>query len=121
MTDFAGIAESYIALWNAREPKERRALLARQWTADSTYVDPLMRGEGHDGIEALIAGVQQRFPDFRFRLLGPANGHGDHVRFSWSLGPETGDGPIQGTDFVELADGRIRRVTGFLDKVPEGA
>ncbi|MGJ5217721.1 nuclear transport factor 2 family protein, partial [Bradyrhizobium oligotrophicum] len=44
-----------------------------------------------------------------------------YVRFSWTLGPDSADGPIQGTDFVELADGRIRRVTGFLDRVPEGA
>ncbi|CCD91337.1 conserved hypothetical protein [Bradyrhizobium sp. ORS 375] len=121
MTDFAAIAEGYIALWNARDPAQRRALLARQWTGDASYVDPLMQAEGHDGIEGLIAGVQQRFPDFRFRLRGAATGHGSHVRFSWSLGPDAADEPIQGTDFVELADDRIRRVTGFLDKVPEGA
>ena len=121
MTDVTPIAESYIALWNERNATQRRALLARRWTTDSTYVDPLMRGEGHDAIDALVAGVQQRFPDFQFRLLGAANGHGDYVRFSWQLGPENADGPIQGTDFVELADGRIRRVTGFLDRVPDGA
>jgi hypothetical protein len=121
MTDFAAIADGYIALWNERDTTQRRALLARQWTDDASYVDPLMRAESHDGIEGLIAGVQQRFPDFRFRLRGRADGHGNHVRFSWSLGPEAADGPIEGTDVVELADGRIRRVTGFLDKVPEGA
>jgi hypothetical protein len=41
-----------------------------------------MSGDGLDGVDALIAGVQQRFPDFRFKLIGQPNGYGDHVRFS---------------------------------------
>ncbi|MGC2780196.1 MAG: nuclear transport factor 2 family protein [Bradyrhizobium sp.] len=121
MTDVTAIAASYIALWNERDATRRRALLARHWTADATYADPLMRGEGHQAIEALVAGVQQRFPDYTFRLIGSANGHGNYVRFSWELGPEGAEGPILGTDFAELADGQIQRVTGFLDRVPNGA
>ena len=46
------------------------------------------------------------------------NGFGDHVRFSWGLGPDGGDSPIKGTDFAVLSDGRIRSITGFLDQVP---
>ena len=88
---------------------------------DARYVDPLMSGDGHDGVDALIAGVQQRFPDFKFRLIGEPNGFGDHVRFSWGLGPDGGDSPIKGTDFAVLSDGRIRSITGFLDQVPAGA
>ncbi|MFK4512229.1 hypothetical protein ABIF81_007407 [Bradyrhizobium daqingense] len=80
-----------------------------------------MKGDGPDGIDALIAGVQQRFPDFTFKLIGEPNGYGDHVRFSWGLGPEGVDSPIKGTDFAVLKDGRIRSVTGFLDQVPAGA
>lgn len=49
MTDIAAIADSYIALWNARTSAQRRELLARHWTTDATYVDPLMRGDGHTG------------------------------------------------------------------------
>ncbi|MGJ5221687.1 nuclear transport factor 2 family protein, partial [Bradyrhizobium oligotrophicum] len=96
MTDTAAIADGYIALWNARETAQRRTLLGVHWRTDASYVDPLMRGDGHDGIEALVEGVQQRFPDFRFRLLGAADGHGNYVRFSWTLGPDSADGPIQG-------------------------
>ncbi len=121
MTDADAIANHYIALWNERASGQRRELLARDWTSDAVYVDPLMRGEGHDGVDALIAGVQQRFPDYSFRLTGSANGHGDYIRFSWELGPQGAEAPIQGTDFAELKDGRIQRVTGFLDKVPDAA
>ncbi|WOH66837.1 nuclear transport factor 2 family protein [Bradyrhizobium sp. BWA-3-5] len=120
MTDHATVATRYIELWNERTPQRRREMLTANWTTDATYIDPLMSGAGHDGIDALIDGVQQRFPDFRFRLIGGANGFGDHVRFSWGLGPDGGDSPIKGTDFAVLSDGRIRSVTGFLDQVPAG-
>ena len=121
MTDVNTIARNYIDLWNERAPARRREMLAANWTSDASYVDPLMSGDGHDGVDALISGVQQRFPDFRFHLIGDANGFGDHLRFSWGLGPDGADSPIKGTDFAVLRDGRIRSITGFLDQVPAGA
>ncbi|MCG2629703.1 nuclear transport factor 2 family protein [Bradyrhizobium sp. WYCCWR 13023] len=121
MSDHVTIARRYIDLWNERAQVRRRELLSEFWTTDASYVDPLMKGDGRDGIDALISGVQQRFPDFRFSLIGEPNGYGDHVRFSWGLGPDGVDSPIKGTDFAVLKDGRIRSVTGFLDQVPAGA
>ena len=118
MTDHATIARRYIELWNERTPSRRREMLSQNWTADARYVDPLMSGDGLDGVDALIAGVQQKFPDFTFKLVGEANGFGDHVRFSWGLGPDGVDSPIKGTDFAVLKEGRIRSITGFLDQVP---
>jgi hypothetical protein len=121
MTDATTIARRYIELWNERTPSRRREMLATDWTADAKYVDPIMSGEGHDGVDALISGVQQRFPEFKFQLLGEPNGYGDHLRFSWGLGPDGVDSPIKGTDFAMLKEGRIRSITGFLDQVPQGA
>jgi hypothetical protein len=121
MTDVNTIASRYIDLWNERSPTRRREILAASWASDARYVDPLMSGDGHDGVDALVAGVQQRFPDFRFHLLGRADGFGDHVRFSWGLGPDGADAPIKGTDFAVISDGRIKSITGFLDQVPQGA
>src|SRR5215468_8595476 len=121
MTDINLVARRYIALWNEKTPSRRREMLASDWTADAKYVDPLMSGDGHEGIDALIAGVQQRFTDSKFRLIGKADGFGDHVRFSWGLGPDGIDSPIKGTDFAVLKEGRIRSITGFLDQVPQGA
>ena len=118
MTDHKTVASRYIDLWNERTPSRRREILNQNWTADARYVDPLMSGDGHDGVDALVAGVQQRFPDFKFRLIGEPDGFGDHLRFSWGLGPDGGDSPIKGTDFALLSDGRIRSITGFLDQVP---
>lgn len=125
MTDVNTIARRYIELWNERTPSRRREMLASDWTADASYVDPVMNGDGHDGVDALIAGVQQRFPEFRFKLLGEPNGYGDRLRFqlrfAWGLGPDGADSPIKGTDFAVLREGRIRSITGFLDQVPASA
>lgn len=88
MTQPADIAENYIALWNETDAGRRKALLAQGWTEGATYIDPLMKGQGHAEIDALVSAVQARFPGFRFDLLKPADGHGDFVRFSWGLGPD---------------------------------
>jgi hypothetical protein len=97
----------------------RKDLLAHDWTDDATYVDPMMAGHSPAEIDGLIGGVHARFPSFSFKLTGKPDGHGEHIRFSWSLGPgDFVDAPIEGTDFVQVRDGRIAAVTGFLDRVP---
>jgi hypothetical protein len=114
----ARIAERYIDLWNETDPHSRNTLIASAWTDDASYVDPMMRGEGHAEIDALIGAVHQRFPGHRFALKGVADGHGDRVRFSWTLGAPGAEPIAQGTDFgVVAADGRLRSVSGFLDQV----
>ena len=116
------IATRYVAAWNESDPDRRRRSVASLWTEDGTYRDPLMQGEGHDGIDALIGGVQARFPDFRFTLAGNVDGFGNCLRFSWALGPAGSAAMIEGTDFAVLADdGRLCSVTGFIDRLPPGA
>jgi hypothetical protein len=113
------IVDRYLAIWNETDPARRRALIAGAWTEDATYVDPVMRGAGHAGIDAMIAGAQAQFPGFAFRPLGEPDGHNDRLRFRWTLGPAGGATIIDGVDFAVLApDGRIASVSGFLDRVP---
>jgi len=121
MTSAATIADRYIALWNETDPQRRQAMLAELWSETGTYRDPVMQGRGHREIDALIAAVHDRFPGFRFALVGQPDGYGDQIRFSWQLGPEGGDGPIKGTDFAMVENGRLTNVAGFLDQVPQTA
>jgi hypothetical protein len=121
MTDAATTANRYIALWNETDPERRRALMEKLWSEEGTYLDPLMQGQGHGQIDALIAGVHGQFPSFRFSLVGQPDGYGNQVRFCWQLGPEGSDGPIKGTDFATLENGRLKNVVGFLDQVPAAA
>lgn len=112
------IAEAYIDVWNERDRRCRERLIASGWTESAIYADPLMQGTGRADIAGLIDAVQERFPDFRFSLLGKPDGFGTNVRFSWGLGPQGAEPPIKGTDFVTLENGQLQRVVGFLDQVP---
>ena len=112
------LVDSYIAAWNATDPQARAARVAETWTEAATYRDPMMAGEGHAGIAAMIAAAQANFPGLVFRRRGALDTHGDYIRFSWDLGPQ-GAAPVAGgTDFGVLKDRRLAVVTGFLDFVP---
>jgi len=92
--------------------------LSEAWAEGARYIDPLMAGEGTEEIGQLIAGVQDRFPDFRFSLDGMADSVGSLVRFSWDLDPVIDAPIVKGTDFVTIQDGRISSVVGFIDMAP---
>ena len=117
MTMHADLIDRYIAMWNEAEPARRRDLIARTWSAGASYVDPAVQGDGHAGIDAMVAAVQQRYPGVRFRLTGPIETHHDRLRFTWSAGPAGGADVVKGTDFAVLAADRLQAVTGFFDYV----
>ena len=117
-TEVEQLIDQYIAAWNETDPATRRALIARTWTEDGRYLDPLMSGEGHDGIDAMVDAAQNQFPGYRFRRTGELDTHHDRVRFSWELGPEAGPPLAGGVDFGVVSDGRLHTITGFLDFAP---
>lgn len=108
----------YLATWNESDPERRRALIAETWAEDGSYVDPLMAGDGHDGINAMVQGVQDQYLGFRFRRTSDLDAHHDRVRFSWEVGLEGGSPLAGGVDFAVIAGDRLRAVTGFLDFAP---
>jgi hypothetical protein len=81
----------------------------------------MIGGEGHDGIDAMIEGVQRQFPGFRFRQTGEVDAHNDRIRFTWELGPDEGAPLAGGLDVGVVAGERLRSITGFLDFAPTSA
>ena len=119
MSTHEQLAQRYIALWNETDPAARRRGVEELWSDDARYVDPLVDVSGREALVATIAAVQGQFPGFTFRLSGTVDGHHGQARFGWELGPEGGEAPIVGFDVaVTDAAGQIRRVHGFLDRVP---
>jgi len=118
------LIDRYIAMWNETDAPRRRALIARTWTAQASYLDPLMQGEGHAGIDAMVQAVQAAYPGNRFRRTSEVDLHYGRVRFAWTLGPEGGPALAQGIDFGVLeesgtagAEGALlSSITGFLDQ-----
>lgn len=117
MADIATVVNTYIAVWNEADPARRRDLIGQTWTERGTYLDPLMAGEGVDGIDAMVAAAQRQFPGHRFDLTVGPDAHNDVVRFTWTLvGVETGATAAVGVDFATVgADGRLESVVGFLE------
>jgi hypothetical protein len=114
------VIDRYLAVWNTADADARLAAVEELFTEDATYTDPLANVAGRPGIAAVVAGAREMFPGHEFRPYGAADGHHDLVRFGWALTPVDGDEPtVIGFDVALLtADGRVRAVHGFLDKVP---
>ncbi len=120
MSNANELVVNYLTAWNEQDAKRRRDIVAKTWTDHGTYVDAHRRGEGHDGIDSMIANAQRQFPGYRVRLISKIEAHNGRMRFSWAAGG-TEQAPLYlaGTDFVVVAeDGRLQSVTGFVDAAP---
>jgi hypothetical protein len=119
MTAYDDLAQRYIDAWNETDANARRAAVDHLYTEDARYEDPMAAAHGREAIASMIGAVQEQFPDFRFELAGPVDGHHNQARFGWELGPEGSPAPVVGFDVAVIDDaGRIQTVLGFLDKVP---
>ncbi len=122
MNNLTDLIDRYIAMWNETDGERRREIIARVWTRNASYVDPVLQGEGQAEIDAMVKSVQERFPGHKFRRTSAIDMHHDRVRFGWELGPEGGDPVVIGTDFGVVAGGeRLQTVTGFFDRVAQPA
>lgn len=119
MSTIESIVESYVASWNEPDPGKRLSAIAASCAADARYRDPVMASEGQAGLDAMLAGVQARFPGFVLKRISKVDSHNDAVRFAWSLGPAAGPSVVEGVDFATLAaDGKLALIVGFIDKAP---
>jgi hypothetical protein len=119
MNDVNALVQRYFAVWNETDADRRHELIAQTWADDARYIDPMTRGEGHAGIDAMVQGVQNSFAGHQFRQTSAVDAHNGHLRFAWEFAPA--DGPVlaAGTDFaVVSADNRLQTVIGFLDLAP---
>lgn len=117
MSDPETLITRYLEAFNEADAERRRALVEATFTEDATYLDPVMSGEGIDGLTAMIGGAREQFPGHRFVAGDAPDAHHDVVRFGWHLVADGDGGRVAtGTDFATLApDGRLRSVTGFLE------
>ena len=93
------VIETYVAAWNETDPARRRAGIVRAFAPSVRYRDPVMASDGHDGVDAMLAGVQAKFPGFVLKRTSKVDAHNGSARFSWSLGPATGPSVVEGVDF----------------------
>jgi hypothetical protein len=118
--DLAELVAMYTEAWAADEA-ERRRLLEVAWHEDGVYSDPVGRAAGREALVSHIAGFQEQFPGHRIVMTSGVDEHDDgRFRFGWALNDADGNIVMDGVDFGEVADdGRIVRLTGFFDPLPE--
>ncbi|WP_030565795.1 nuclear transport factor 2 family protein [Streptomyces aureocirculatus] len=123
MSDLTELADRYISIWNEPDEAKRAAAIADLYAADATYTDPLADVSGHDGIATVITGARQQFTGFEFKILGAVDANHHIARFQWELVPAAGgENIVIGFDVIATdGAGKIKTVSGFLDKVPAGA
>ncbi|MEW6129659.1 MAG: nuclear transport factor 2 family protein [Acidobacteriota bacterium] len=122
MNNLTELIDGYIAMWNEPDAARRDDLIARIWDENASYVDPVLNGEGHAGIQTMVQGVQEKFPGHRFNRTSEVDTHHNQLRFTWALGAEGAEPIVKGTDFGVLAeDGRLQSITGFFDQLPAPA
>lgn len=122
MSATAQLIDNYLRTWNETDPLRRRVLIEEVYTEHAAYTDPMAQAQGWDAIDATVAAVQGMFPGHHFRIAGNVDAHHDLARFQWHLvAPGAAEPLVIGFDVAELDGGRIRRVHGFLDKVPMAA
>ncbi|HZB66360.1 MAG TPA: nuclear transport factor 2 family protein [Ornithinibacter sp.] len=117
--DLAELVATYGEAWAADEA-ERRRLLEVAWHEEGRYSDPVGRAEGREAFVSHIAGFQEQFPSHRIVITSGVDEHDRCFRFGWALMDADGNIVVEGVDFGEVADdGRIARITGFFDPLPE--
>ena len=82
MNNLTDLIDRYIAMWNETDGERRREIIARVWTRNASYVDPVLQGEGQAEIDAMVQSLQQRFPGHKFRRTGAVDvstGHDCHL------------------------------------------
>jgi SnoaL-like protein len=119
MSDVTTLVDTYLAMWNETDPARRAAHIAHAFTPTARYVDPQLEAEGHAALGEMVAGVQARFPGYRFRRISGVDSHHAELRFGWELAGPDGGRVVAGIDVGAMApDGRLARVTGFFGELP---
>ena len=120
MSNIESVVESYIASWNETDPGRRKSALAASCAANASYRDPVMVSDGHAGLDAMLAGVQAKFPGFVLKRISKVDSHNNAVRFAWSLGPAAGPSVVEGVDFATLSTRRQARLDRGLHRQDAG-
>ena len=115
---FTALVDRYFAVWNETDVGRRQALIAKTFVEDASYLDPLLAGDGHDGIDAMVRAVHEKYPGYRFARTSEVNAHHDRALFNWQLAPQDGPVFVKGVDVAMMSgDGRLKQVAGFFTEL----
>jgi len=132
----AGLAETYLALWNEPDADRRQRVITELWTQDGRHIlqppqeiraiaaqpgiamTATLEARGYEEIEARAAGVYEHWvgsEGLSFRGRDDAERLADVVKLHWEAVAKDGTVFAVGLSFLVLAaDGRIERDYTFI-------
>jgi hypothetical protein len=114
------VMTTYVALWNATDEKERRQLAADVLTEDAAIIYPTVAAHGREDVVAALGAFHGRLPGARFEKTSGVEEHHGWLRASWDMVLADGSVGLDGEDVAEFTDdGRLRRVLGFHNPLPQ--
>ncbi|HEX5140837.1 MAG TPA: nuclear transport factor 2 family protein [Dehalococcoidia bacterium] len=114
------VIDAYFEMWNEDDATRRDSIIARLWTPDGSYTDPLLEASGTTALSQMIGAVQDKYPDHRFTRTSGIDVHHTSARYAWELAGPDGSVLVGGVDIADITDdGRLERVTGFFGPIPE--
>jgi hypothetical protein len=130
------LCDRYVALWNERDPEQRRAMVAELWALDGEHVlvppeevrqaadamkmSAVFDVRGHRELESRVTDAYERFiasGEYDFRRCDDAERLRDVVKFRWKM-VSTKDGSVAGIglEFLVIdAEGQIRSDYQFIE------
>jgi hypothetical protein len=118
--DIQEVTGAYIAAWDSADAGVRRRHLERALTDDAAIAYPSLHCSGYDAIADHIGEVHEQIPGVRVRQRSGIQWHHGWLRVAWRMVHADGATLLDGVDFAEVADdGRLRRVVGFHDPLPD--
>jgi hypothetical protein len=116
--DTGNALQAFFIAWNDRRPGMRSDALTRCCTPHAHFLDPRGAIEGTEALAASVAEFRARYPGALVEFRSPEQHH-CVLRVRWTAVLGDGSLPLQGVDFIDLAqDGRFTRVVSFND-LPE--
>ena len=115
--DLQAAVRGYEAAWNETDADKRMSALESAWADDAVYVDDDVPDglRGRDALSTFIAEEHKREPGLVITTTRELVILGDRGWLQWTAHSATGS-QSSGTDFIEFAaDGRIARLTDFID------
>jgi len=114
----ADAVERYVRFWN---PDAAVDLTAEALDDDVEYCAPTGTLTGPAALVDFRRQFAEHMGKYEFRLRSKPDLHHDRARVSWDIVTPDAHPFAEGTDVLVVDDrGRIRAVTVFLDRAPEG-
>jgi hypothetical protein len=106
------LSEHYAALWNEPDQTQRKAAIARLWTAEGRHFVKTQQVCGYDALEQRMQASHEknvRDAGYLFRIAGAAQQLPGVVTFNWHMVvPATGNAIAKGLEFLAVdIEGRI--------------